>query len=172
MKKIALFVSYNDVIIQTQNHIFSFGIILCKLCGEWPVSTSSFNLSPPNATYIPRWTESVLVQVIACRLLGANPLPEPMHTYCQLHPQEHTLVKLESKYKTFHSRKCIWKYRMRNGGHFVQGKWVKDCRFNTIIHNGSLGPFRLEMPSHQYTYAELIIHWVVSCLLKIAFWIL
>ena len=28
----------------------------------------------------------------------------------------------QSKYKTFHSRKCIWKCRLRNGGHFVQGK--------------------------------------------------
>ena len=25
------------------------------------------------------------------------------------------------KYKTFHSRKCIWKYRRRNGVYFVQG---------------------------------------------------
>ena len=24
----------------------------------------------------------------------------------------------------FHSRKCIWTYRLRNGGHFVQGIWV------------------------------------------------
>ena len=29
-----------------------------------------------------------------------------------------------SKYKTFHTRKCICKYRLRNGGHFVQGRWV------------------------------------------------
>ena len=26
--------------------------------------------------------------------------------------------------KTFHSRKCIWKGRLRNGGHFVQGDWL------------------------------------------------
>ena len=26
-----------------------------------------------------------------------------------------------SKYKTLHSRKCIWKYRLRNGEHFVEG---------------------------------------------------
>ena len=33
------------------------------------------------------------------------------------------------------------------------------CRFNTIIHSGSLacrGPFQLEMPSHQYTYADAL----------------
>ena len=28
----------------------------------------------------------------------------------------------KSKFKVFHLRKCIWKYRLRNGGHFVQGK--------------------------------------------------
>ena len=34
------------------------------------------------------------------------------------------------------------------------------CRFNTIIHSGSLacrGPFQLEMPSRQYTYVDVII---------------
>ena len=29
------------------------------------------------------------------------------------------------KIQNFHSRKCIWTYRLRNGGHFVQG-WVND----------------------------------------------
>ena len=24
--------------------------------------------------------------------------------------------------KTFYSQKCIWKYRLRNGGHYVQGE--------------------------------------------------
>ena len=28
-------------------------------------------------------------------------------------------IKIE---KTFHSQKCIWKYRLRNGGHFVRGE--------------------------------------------------
>ena len=27
------------------------------------------------------------------------------------------------KYKSFHSWKCIWKLRLRNGGHFFQGGW-------------------------------------------------
>ena len=31
-------------------------------------------------------------------------------------------MKFESKYKTFHSSKCIWKCHLRNGGHFVQGE--------------------------------------------------
>ena len=30
-------------------------------------------------------------------------------------------MKLKSKYKTFHSWKCIWKCCLRDGSHFVQG---------------------------------------------------
>ena len=52
-------------------------------------------------------TESALVQIMACRLFGAKPLPEPLLTYCQLDSQEQTSVKFESQNKTFHSRKCI-----------------------------------------------------------------
>ena len=36
-------------------------------------------------------------------------------------------MKFQSKYKTFHSWKCIWKYRLQNGGHFFKGgmSWLK-----------------------------------------------
>ena len=43
-----------------------------------------FNLSSPIATYMRHWTGSALIQVMACRLFGAKPLPEPMQSYCQL----------------------------------------------------------------------------------------
>ena len=59
---------------------------------------------------------------MTCRLFGAKPLPEPMLVNCPLDPWEQTSVKFESKYKTFHSRKYIWKCRVRNIGHFVQGE--------------------------------------------------
>ena len=58
---------------------------------------------------------------MACHLFGAKPLSKPMLGYCQLDPWEQTSMKLHSKYKTFHSCKCNWQYRMLNGGHFVQG---------------------------------------------------
>ena len=32
-------------------------------------------------------------------------------------------MKFESKYEYLNSRKCIWKYRLRNDDHFVQGGW-------------------------------------------------
>ena len=42
------------------------------------------NSSTPSAAYMHQWTGSALVQVMACRLFGAKPLPEPMLTYCRL----------------------------------------------------------------------------------------
>ena len=74
-----------------------------------------------------QWIGSALVQIMACGLFGAKPLPKPMLGYCQLDPQEQISVKFESNYKALHSRKCIWKYRLRNGAHFVQGWWVNLC---------------------------------------------
>ena len=76
------------------------------------------NSSPPSAAYM-QWTGSPLAQVMACRLSGAKPLPEPMLAYCQLDSREYISVKFESEYYYFHSKKSIWKCRQENGGHFV-----------------------------------------------------
>ena len=46
-----------------------------------------------------QWTGSALIQVMACRLFGTKPLPEPMLTYCHLDPQEHTPVDFRTTYK-------------------------------------------------------------------------
>ena len=89
------------------------------------------NSSPPSATYMRQWTRSALVQDMACHLFGAKPSPKPMLTYGLLDSREQTSVKFESKYKKFHSWKYIWKYHLRNGSHFVQGKWDKSSLFGT-----------------------------------------
>ena len=52
-------------------------------------------------------TGLALVQVMACRLSGAEPLPEPMLVYCQLDSWEQISVKFEMKFYNFQSRKCI-----------------------------------------------------------------
>ena len=44
------------------------------------------NSSPPGTTCMHWWTGSALIQVMACHLCCAKPLPEPMLTYCQLAP--------------------------------------------------------------------------------------
>ena len=51
-------------------------------------------------------------QVMACRLFGTKPLPEPMMAYCQLDSQEQISVKFKTEFSNFHSRKCIWKCRL------------------------------------------------------------
>ena len=53
---------------------------------SWYAIKSCFllNSSPLSASYSRQWTWSALVQVMACRLFGAKPLPEPMLAYCQL----------------------------------------------------------------------------------------
>ena len=67
---------------------------------------SGLNSPSPSAGYMRHRTGSALLQVMACRLFGAKPLPEPMQTYCHLDAQEQISIKSESQYKTFHS----WKY--------------------------------------------------------------
>ena len=42
-----------------------------------------------------QWTRSPLVQVMAWRLLGAKPLPEPMLAYCQSESWEQISMKFE-----------------------------------------------------------------------------
>ena len=70
------------------------------------------NLSPPSAAYMHQWIGSALVQIMACRLFGAKPLPEPILAYCQLDYWEYISVKFESKLYNFHSRKCNSKCRL------------------------------------------------------------
>ena len=49
-------------------------------------------------------------------------------------PKEQTSVKFESKCKTFHLWKCVWKYRLRNGGHLVQReRWVNTRISETFL---------------------------------------
>ena len=64
-------------------------------------------LTPLSAAYTRQWTGSTLVQVMASRLFGAKPLPEPMVAFCQLDPWEQISVKFESEFYHCHPRKCL-----------------------------------------------------------------
>ena len=84
--------------------------------GDWQHQV--INSSPPSAAYMRQWTRSALAQIMARRqaiiwtiagLLSIGPLGTNF---------SEILIKIQN----FHSRKCIWKYRLRNGGHFVQGE--------------------------------------------------
>ena len=87
--------------------------------------TESFlNSSPPSAAYMHWWTGSSLLQVTACRLFGAKPLPKPMSAYCQLDSLEQFSVKFESEFCHFHSRKFIRECPLPKWQPFCPG-WVE-----------------------------------------------
>ena len=77
---------------------------------------------------------SALVQLMACHLFSAKPLSEPVLGYYQLDLWEQTSAKFLSKYKIFHSRKCIWKYRLGKHDHFVQGEIDWLVNQSTVLH--------------------------------------
>ena len=80
------------------------------------------NSSPPSAAYMRQWTGPSSVQVMACRLFGAKPLPEPMMAYCQLDSWEQSSAKFESELYDFHSRKCILTHRLPKWRPFCPGE--------------------------------------------------
>ena len=72
-----------SVTLQSKYKYFWQCIWKCCLHSSQPHCVNS---SPPSAAYMRRWTGSALVQVMACRLCGAKPLPEPVLTYSQFDP--------------------------------------------------------------------------------------
>ena len=77
---------------------------------------------------------------MACRLDGAKPLSEPLLEYCSLDPWEQTSVKISSEFKNFHSRKCIWKCRLRNGVHLSRPQWVNSLYPSDFICDAMVLP--------------------------------
>ena len=103
--------------------LFSYNTMLCCI-----------NSSPPSAAYMHQWTGSSLVQVMACHLFVAKPLPEPMLVYCLLHSLELISVKFEFEFYPFHSRQCIWKCHLPKwqplcpgGDESVYHLWSMSC---------------------------------------------
>ena len=96
--------------------VYLFKIITISPRGQWRNSPTS----APSAAYMLQWTGSALVQVLACRLFGAKPLPQPLKLIVNWTLKEQTSVKVESNYNRFHSRKGIWRCRLRNDGHLAQ----------------------------------------------------
>ena len=87
-----------------------------------------------------------LVQIMACRLFGDNPLSDSMLDYCHLEPWEQISMKFLLQLQHFHSRKCIWKCRL---------PWQSFClslnvldliiwSIMMIIYHGNLSPVNKE----------------------------
>ena len=84
------------------------------------------NWSPPSAAFMRQWTGSSLVQVMACRLFGAKPLPETMLTYCQLDSREPFQWILKRNSIIFIQENAIQKRPLPQCRPFCPGgRWVK-----------------------------------------------
>ena len=79
----------------------------------------TINSSPPSAAYMRQCIGSALVQIMSRCLFGVKPL-------CWVNVNWNLKNRLwrnfNTKFERFHLWKCVWKCRLRNGGHFVQGK--------------------------------------------------
>ena len=68
------------------------------ICGH--TSLSSLKTSPPSAAYMRRWTGSALIQIMACLLFSAKPLPEPM-LFLSIGPLRKNLSEILIEIKIF-----------------------------------------------------------------------
>ena len=80
------------------------------------------NSSSPSAAYMCQWTGPTLVQVMACHLIGAKTLPEPMLVYCQLDSWDEFQWKFNQNFIIFIQQIAIENVVWWNGGHFAQGE--------------------------------------------------
>ena len=121
---------------------------------HWLCVTILHGVNSSPAAYMPHWIGAALVQVLACRLVGAKPLPGPIMAYRQSDPSGELSVKFESKYKTFNWWKCIWKCRLQNGGHFL-GRWV-NCMKIMIYQQKPIGSWYQTWLVYGYPYRCIV----------------
>ena len=79
------------------------------------------NSSPPSAAYRRQWIRSALVLIMACRLFGNRTIIWTNAVLLSIGPLGTNFSEILINIQNFHSRKFIWKYRLRKDGHFVQG---------------------------------------------------
>ena len=91
----------------------------------------SINLLRLSDAFMRQWNVASLVQIMACRLFGDNQFSEPVMVYWQLDPKEHFSMKFYLKFKSFHSRKCIWKCHLQ--------KWRPSCIGLNVLRRYTCG---------------------------------
>ena len=100
-----------------------------------PWLKNPFVISPPSAVYMRQWIGPGFVQIMACRVFGAS--AELLSLWPLGTNFSEIWIDIQNFYKTFHSRKCIWKYRLQNDDHFVPGGiWV-----NKVCVHSAVTPF-------------------------------
>ena len=129
------------------------------------------NSSPPSPAYMRQWSGLALVQKMACRLFRAKPLSKPMLIihWTLGNKLRWILIKIHN----FWFIKCTWKYRLRNGVHFVQDVIIDNMIIpcvarisnDTNISPLKMSIFRLQVSTsifHLYTYI-LCVFWRYCC---------
>ena len=95
-------------------------------------------LTQPSAAYIRQWMGPSLVHVMACRLFGPKPLPEPVLAYCQLNSWEKNHWNSNRNSIIFIQEIAFENVTCQDGDHFVQGNEFKPnlvkshCNFHAV----------------------------------------
>ena len=128
---------------------------------EYQISINIFNNSKCNIAELTQYyfvmqhhrSTKILDQLRACCLLSAKPQLEPMLAYCQLYPQEHSPLKLLSKYRwpffqhqAFEKLICkmlalftVWRKReLVFIFHIIPWCWVPFVQYTQLLTNWSL----------------------------------
>ena len=106
-----------------------------------------------------QWIGSTLVQVMACRLFGAKPLPEPMRAYivnCTLGNKFH----LNRNSYIFIQENAIENAVGQIGGHFVQGQMSWCLQISHSITSSKVNPKHLAIYCQVYLllYHNVTVH--------------
>ena len=83
---------------------------------------------------------TIIVSIMACRLVGAKPLSEPMLAYHWFEHEEQTSVKSSAKITLFYWRKYVSKCCLRNVVHFFSASmcWWSYCYGQNPSHPHTL----------------------------------
>ena len=94
-----------------------------------------------------------MVQMMVCCLFSDNPLSKPMLGHCQW------TLRNKLHWNFNQNKKCIWKYCLPNGCHFVQGvnELIQNTRLMMTSSNGNIfrvtgllcGEFTGEFPTQR-----------------------
>ena len=126
-------------------------------------------LIPPSNAYTPQGTGPSWVQVMACRLFGAWPLPGPMLAYCPLDSWEKLQWNLNLSPIIFIRENAFENVICQNDGHFVQGgggdEWTSILLYNNSLWYTVLQPIECTTSTSMSAMTlsgEQLIHCVIS----------
>ena len=94
--------------------------VACKMSANyfWP---PCINSSPLSAAYMCQWIGSPLVQIMACgRIILHQAIIKTNAGLLSIGPLGTNFSEILIQIQNFSFTKCIWRYRLWNGGHFVQ----------------------------------------------------